>query len=70
MDESEKEAMLCTGKVMNVRFIIFNKVYMRLEEKYSGDTIDQAAANTFINRGRNQSQQGKNQIQRDTLVIN
>lgn len=49
VEESEKETMLCAGKVMNVTFIIFNKAYMRLEEKYSGDTTDQAAANTFIN---------------------
>lgn len=41
---------------------------MKLEKKYSGDTTDQAAANTFINWGRNQSQQGKNQTQRDTLL--
>lgn len=65
-----KKQLLRTGGVINVTFIIFNKTYMRLEEKYSGDAIDQTAANTFINRGRNQSQQGKNQIQRDTLLIN
>lgn len=35
--------------MMNVTFLIFNKPYERLEENYSGGTIDQAAANTFIN---------------------
>jgi len=52
VEESEKKAMLCAGKVMNATFIIFNKTYMRLEEKYSSDTIDEAA-NTSINLGRN-----------------
>lgn len=32
VEESEKEAMLCTGKVMNVTFIIFNKTYEIGEE--------------------------------------
>lgn len=56
----ENKAMFCTGKVINVTFLIFNKTYMSLEEKYSSDTVDQEATNTFINQGRKQSQQGKN----------